>query len=183
VVGAALAVAAVPLVQGQGPVHADDGDHEAAGGPGLPALCGWLGEKGREEAVNDFERAMRRREEAEQRVKPWLRFLGLHHSSLLRKRVREAAGARLDHQQTSQTLSFDMYEIAELCARVTADTLASQIEAAADGEQDFYTIRWVVAGLRCPAKPFCTGCIACQTVTAPTRTSKQLLDMWGHAQP
>jgi hypothetical protein len=46
-----LAVAGVPVVQGQGPVHADDGGDEAAGGPGLPALRGGLDEKGREEEV------------------------------------------------------------------------------------------------------------------------------------
>ena len=51
-VGAALAVADVPLVQGQGPVHADDVADEPEGRPGLPALRRWLGEKGREEAVS-----------------------------------------------------------------------------------------------------------------------------------
>jgi len=38
-------------VQGPGPVHAED-VHGSAGGPGLLALRGWLGEKGREEAMS-----------------------------------------------------------------------------------------------------------------------------------
>lgn len=122
---------------------------------------------------------MRCRNEAEERVRPWYRFMGLHHRAEVRDRVRKAAGALLDHQQTSQTLSFNIDGIADLCARVTADTLASQIEAAAGDEQDYNTIKWVVAGLRCQAQPFCTGCQACQTVTAPTRTNETLPDIWG----
>ncbi len=130
-------------------------------------------------SMTDFDRAMARRREAEDRVRPWLGLMGLHHASRLRRRVEEAARARLDHQQTSQTLSFDVHDIARLCARVTADTLASQIEGAAGPDQDALTIRWVLAGLRCPARPFCTGCESCQTVTAPTRGNDSLPDMWG----
>lgn len=55
-----------------------------------------------------------------------------------------------------------------LAVRVVADELAAQIqEAASGGGQDEATIAWVLAGLRCPDQPFCTGCRSC--VTAPNR--------------
>lgn len=61
-------------------------------------------------------------------------------------------------------------EMEQLAARICADQFARDIEAAAhDAGQDPATIAWVVAGLRCPAKPFCTGCRRCFTITAPLR--------------
>jgi hypothetical protein len=60
-------------------------------------------------------------------------------------------------------------EEAGLAVRVTADSLAGQIDAAATAKQDAYTIAWVVAGRRCRRQPFCVGCGACQTVTSPHR--------------
>jgi hypothetical protein len=56
-----------------------------------------------------------------------------------------------------------------LGVRVVADALAGEIAAFATAEQDASTVAWVLAGLRCPAQPFCTGCRSCQTVTAPHR--------------
>jgi hypothetical protein len=51
-----------------------------------------------------------------------------------------------------------------------ADQFARDIESAAhEAGQDPATIAWVVAGLRCPDKPFCTGCRSCFTITAPLR--------------
>jgi hypothetical protein len=60
-----------------------------------------------------------------------------------------------------------------LSVRVVADELANQIqEAASDPAEhgvDAATIAWVLAGMRCPSQPFCTGCTACFTITAPNR--------------
>jgi hypothetical protein len=59
-----------------------------------------------------------------------------------------------------------------LAVRVVADELAGQIQEAAGDPvhgADPATIAWVLAGMRCPSKPFCTGCTACFTITAPNR--------------
>lgn len=58
-----------------------------------------------------------------------------------------------------------------LAIRTTAEELAVQLAESADGRPDLdpATIAWVLAGLRCPAAPFCEGCNACFTVTAPNR--------------
>ncbi len=62
------------------------------------------------------------------------------------------------------------HELEKLAVLVCADQFAEEIEAAAhDAGQDPATIAWVVAGLRCTARPFCTGCRACFTVTSPLR--------------
>lgn len=63
-------------------------------------------------------------------------------------------------------------EVLALAVRVVAETFASQIASAATDEQDAATVRWVLAGLRCPSSPFCVGCSACQTVTAPARPAE-----------
>lgn len=63
-------------------------------------------------------------------------------------------------------------EMNNLAVRVVADTFADQIEAAGQNVHDNATIRWVVAGLRCPSAPFCSGCIACQSVTSPLRPNQ-----------
>jgi hypothetical protein len=62
-----------------------------------------------------------------------------------------------------------------LAIRVTAAELATQLAETADGRTDLdsATIAWVLAGLRCPAAPFCEGCTACFTVTAPNRATPQ----------
>jgi hypothetical protein len=57
-----------------------------------------------------------------------------------------------------------------LSVRVVADELAAQIqEAAPTTSVDPATIAWVLAGMRCPSQPFCTGCQSCFTITAPLR--------------
>lgn len=56
-----------------------------------------------------------------------------------------------------------------MAIRIVADSMASEIAAAAGDGQDAETIAWVVAGLRCPARPFCLGCPSCFTITAPHR--------------
>jgi len=57
-----------------------------------------------------------------------------------------------------------------LSIRVVCDAMATQIgEAGAGAGQDPATIAWVVAGLRCPSRPFCQGCESCFTVDAPHR--------------
>ena len=61
-------------------------------------------------------------------------------------------------------------ELERLAVLVCADQFATEIEDAAhDAGQDPATIAWVVAGLRCTARPFCTGCRTCFTVTSPLR--------------
>lgn len=65
-------------------------------------------------------------------------------------------------------------EIETVAIRVAADQFAREIEqAAAATGQDRATIAWVVAGLRCPLRPFCTGCQTCFTVTSPHRADVQ----------
>jgi hypothetical protein len=101
----------------------------------------------------------------------WRDFLGLHEYGYgvpAFQRLKEAMYAVRGWRYASNTRGGD-YETATLAVRVCADTFASQIAAAATPECDEHTIRWVVAGLRCPSAPFCTGCPACQTVTAPER--------------
>lgn len=56
-----------------------------------------------------------------------------------------------------------------LSVRIVADQLASEIEGAAGPEHDRATVAWVLAGMRCPLRPFCTGCRACFTITSPHR--------------
>jgi hypothetical protein len=61
-------------------------------------------------------------------------------------------------------------EVEKLAVRVVAAQMADDIAEASTG-QDPHTIAWVLAGLRCPRRPFCTGCNACFTVTSPLRHS------------
>lgn len=70
------------------------------------------------------------------------------------------------------------YEPEVLAVRVVADALAEQVLAAATDQQDPATVAWLAAGLRCPLQPFCTGCPACQTVTAPGRPCNELRGVW-----
>lgn len=56
-----------------------------------------------------------------------------------------------------------------LAVRIVADQLAAEIEGAAGPEHDRDTVAWVLAGMRCPLRPFCTGCRACFTITSPNR--------------
>lgn len=78
-------------------------------------------------------------------------------------------GYRSAHQQSENMGDGPL----TLSVRVVADELANQIqEAASDPSEhgvDPATIAWVLAGMRCPSQPFCTGCTACFTITAPNR--------------
>jgi hypothetical protein len=56
-----------------------------------------------------------------------------------------------------------------LAIRVVCDAMATEISEAAGDGQDPATVAWVVAGLRCPSRPFCRGCDSCFTVDAPHR--------------
>lgn len=72
---------------------------------------------------------------------------------------------RYVNQQKEQTNELEI-----LAIRICADQFARDIEDAAhQAGQDPATIAWVTAGLRCPSKPFCTGCRACFTITSPLR--------------
>jgi hypothetical protein len=114
----------------------------------------------------------RRREERRQATRGpferWRPYLGVEHRSSPARRLRDARWAvtqwRLAHSQRQESDD----EVA-LGVRVTAEAFADQIQAAAGPEQDAATVAWVIAGLRCRWQPFCTGCPACQTVTAPLR--------------
>lgn len=100
----------------------------------------------------------------------WSRFLGLRAWGFdvpAFNRLVAASRAVTDYRRAHNQRGGD-YEDEILAVRVCADTFAGEIEAAA-GDRDADTISWVVAGLRCPQRPFCTGCPACQTVTSPAR--------------
>lgn len=79
-----------------------------------------------------------------------------------RRRRREAdkAAALEEFHNHSDSLSF---------GGRYATTLGRRLGEAFDA-----VIAWVAAGLRCPWQPFCTGCVACQTVTSPLRPSEPL---------
>lgn len=104
----------------------------------------------------------------------WVPFMGLAdygYAVPLANRLRQALQ---DVGEFRRTHSFRgaSGETEALSVRVVCDTLASQVLAAAPAELDAATIRWVVAGLRCPAQPFCTGCTRCVTVTSPSRAAE-----------
>ena len=63
------------------------------------------------------------------------------------------------------------YEDLHVTLNVARETWATEILAAAAGDPDMdaHTVAVIVAGLRCPSRPYCTGCPSCQTITAPTR--------------
>lgn len=124
---------------------------------------------------DDFERQMAERKRWQERTEgPWRelceRFLGLSARSRTFRRLEQARWAyreyRDAHQQDREMGGYELH----LAVRVVADELARQIqEAAADRLLDPATIAWVLAGMRCPSQPFCTGCSACFTITAPNR--------------
>jgi hypothetical protein len=121
--------------------------------------------------MTDREDLARRREEATARFTPWRPYLHLGnwgHGLPAFERVRQATWDVQAYRQAHNQRDGDN-ELAALAVRVTADTLANQIQAAAGPAHDPATVRWVRAGLRCPSQPFCSGCPVCQTVTAPDR--------------
>ncbi len=85
------------------------------------------------------------------------------------RRVVDAVSAVREWRYANNQREQD-HEMERLAIRISADQFARDIEAAAhDAGQDPATIAWVAAGLRCPDKPFCTGCRSCFTITAPLR--------------
>lgn len=90
------------------------------------------------------------------------------------ERVKAALWALREWRQVNNQQQRSEDEAA-LAVRVVADSMASEIQGAASGEQDAATIAWVVAGLRCPRRPFCRGCDSCFSVDAPHRADVQFV--------
>lgn len=84
------------------------------------------------------------------------------------RRLHDALNALSEWRMANQQRNEYQDEIA-LSIRIVADSMASEIAAAAGADQDPQTIAWVVAGLRCPLRPFCRGCDACFAIDAPHR--------------
>jgi hypothetical protein len=133
--------------------------------------------------ARDYEKERREREKVEALAgfDQWRwavdSFANYGHGLPLAKRVRVAHTAIRRWRSASGTRGGD-YELEDVAARVAAATLADEILAGAGSEQDDATIRWVVAGLRCSAQPFCTGCQRCQTVTSPARPAGPVRQLW-----
>ncbi len=129
--------------------------------------------------MEDFDRRMaerdRRQAEAEgpfeELARPFLHLAGWG-SGRVAKRLNSALWALRNFRDAhGQSRNIGDGEVM-LSVRVVADELARQIQEAA-GEAagvDPATIAWVLAGMRCPDRPFCTGCRACFTITCPNRT-------------
>ncbi len=85
-------------------------------------------------------------------------------------RVKEAALALRAYRRARGQDMFGDYEHA-LPVRICADQFGIDIADAAGERDDLdpYTIRWVLAGLRCPWRPFCRGCPGCFTIDSPLR--------------
>lgn len=131
--------------------------------------------------INDLDRQQRRRESTrepfERLCMPYLglrRFLAHGGSELpVFRRLDKALTAYREFRHAhNQDLNMGDGEL-NLCVRVVADQFASDIAACAGAEQDAETIAWVLAGLRCPRRPFCQGCVACFTITTPMRPHGQ----------
>lgn len=84
-------------------------------------------------------------------------------------RLRDALAALDEFRRAHNQDGLHAYEEVELSVRVVADELANQIQHATGPEHDPATIAWVLAGMRCPSQPFCTGCRSCFTITSPNR--------------
>jgi hypothetical protein len=90
------------------------------------------------------------------------------------RRLREALRALRSHRRLNNQQEREEDEVS-LGVRIVADAMAGEISAAAGEGQDPNTIAWVVAGLRCPRRPFCLGCDACFTVDSPHRSDVQFM--------
>ena len=124
------------------------------------------------------ERWAREKAEALAEFDRWHRFMGStrvgetfsSREAHVFARVRAAVRAVSQWRAVSNTrVGSHVDEESAVAVRVALDSMASEITAAATDRQDFDTINWVVAGLRCRRQPFCVGCSACQTVTSPHR--------------
>lgn len=85
--------------------------------------------------------------------------------------IQEALQAIGEQRRTSGYRGLD-YETETVAVRVLGRHFANEVQAAATDEHDPATIAWVIAGLRCPAQPFCTGCSSCFTIAAPIRPNE-----------
>jgi hypothetical protein len=98
----------------------------------------------------------------------WLRPGSPSEAPVLARVIKAVAAVRQWRYVNNQQMQTDEMEV--IAVRVAADQFAADIlNAAHDAGQDPTTIAWVVAGLRCPARPFCTGCRSCFTITSPLR--------------
>ena len=126
------------------------------------------------------ERRQRERiEEADARFGEFRRYLGQMsnwHVPAFRKAV-GASGAIREYRNAHNQLRDDYLE-ERVTMHVVRQVWADEIEAAASGDplMDKATVAVIVAGLRCPRRPYCTGCVACQTVTAPHRPCAERSD-------
>lgn len=95
---------------------------------------------------------------------------------------RKAREAQWDirSQRRARNVAGRDYEDLHIALNVARETWASEIEQACQGQPDLdpHTVAVIVAGLRCPARPYCTGCPSCQTITAPTRPNKEYVSRW-----
>ncbi len=85
-------------------------------------------------------------------------------------RLKDALAALRDYRRAHNQPNFGDYE-EKLAVRIVADQFAEDIADAAGGRTDLdpHTVAWVLAGIRCPWRPFCRGCQGCFTITSPHR--------------
>lgn len=132
--------------------------------------------------VPETEWERRRREEritrADEKFERSRRWLGRLRSRDVPafKRALDAQWDIREHRQV-HNLPGGGYEQLHVALNVARETWATQIEAACQGQPDLdrHTVAVIVAGLRCPSRPYCTGCPACQTVTAPARPNAEVV--------
>jgi hypothetical protein len=97
---------------------------------------------------------------------------GRRKSAPVVTKLKEAFSALREWRHANQQSERLDDEVA-LAIRVVADAMATDIGEAAGPHQDPATIAWVMAGLRCPRRPFCRGCDSCFTIDAPHRADEQ----------
>lgn len=115
-----------------------------------------------------------------QRSRRWLgRLRGYGQDVPAFKRALEAQWDIREHRQSHNLRGGDHEEL-HIALNVARETWAMEIQEACQGQPDLdpHTVAVIVAGLRCPARPYCTGCPSCQTVTAPTRPNKEHVSRW-----
>lgn len=128
---------------------------------------------------SDFDRQMRARDERIEKARGPFQALpawridfgdvwGHRKAPAVVKKLREGLAALREWRRANNQQESADDEVS-LAITIVADTMAGEIAAAATNQQDSTTIAWVVAGLRCPRRPFCTGCESCFTVDAPHR--------------
>ncbi len=108
-----------------------------------------------------------------ERIRPYLGLdrgdvWGRRRGAPVARKLEDALRALREWRYANQQREHDNDEV-NLSIRVVAEAMAVEIGEAAGPAQDRATIAWVVAGLRCPSRPFCTGCDSCFTIDAPHR--------------